>query len=46
MIDILKNLIKPFIDNNIANKIIFFNKKESEKLISELLNNNFQTIAL
>jgi hypothetical protein len=46
MIDILKNLIKPFIDNSIANKIIFFNKKESEKLISELLNNNFQTIAL
>jgi len=46
MIDILKNLIKPFIDNNIANKIVFFNKKESEKLISELLNNNFQTIAL
>ena len=46
MIDILKNLIKPFIDNSIANKIIFLNKKESEKLISELLNNNFQTIAL
>jgi len=46
MIDILKNLIRPFIDNIVANKIIFFNKKESEKLISELLNQNFQSIAL
>jgi hypothetical protein len=46
MIDILKNLIKPFIDQNISNKIIFFNKKESEKLISELLNQNFQSISL
>uniref|UniRef100_A0A6C0ARU4 CRAL-TRIO domain-containing protein n=1 Tax=viral metagenome TaxID=1070528 RepID=A0A6C0ARU4_9ZZZZ len=38
MIDLITTTAKPFIDDTIRQKVILFNKKESEKLISDLLN--------
>jgi hypothetical protein len=37
MIDMITSIAKPFIDDNVRQKVVLYNKKESEKLISELL---------
>jgi hypothetical protein len=40
MIQLLINVMSPYVDGNVLNKMFLINKKDSEKLISELLNNN------
>jgi hypothetical protein len=37
MIDLLSSAARPFMDDVIRKKVVLYNKKESEKLISELL---------
>ena len=39
MIDLLSSASRPFMDDAIRKKVLLYNKKESEKLISELFSN-------
>lgn len=38
MIDMISATARPFIDDNVRSKIVLYNKKESEKLIHQLVN--------
>ena len=42
MIDMATAMVRPFINENMLNKVIFIKKQDSEKLISELTVNSFQ----
>jgi len=46
MIQLVINIVGPYVERDVLKKMALFNKKDSEKLISELFNNNnvIQTI--
>jgi hypothetical protein len=43
MIDMLINIVSPSVNTDVLKKIVFVNKKDSEKLILNLLTNNVET---